>query len=121
MIHVIYCLSPFACIPLRFAFEEETTENSQRECQRLKEQVDNLHSYSVPDSNLEIDFSGFCTMIDGKVRLLWSEGGRATQNCPVCNASPYKDMKNRHGNFQPNPRRLAFGFSPLHCRMKVFG
>ena len=40
--------------------------NSEAESARLKEQVDRLQSFQIPGSNLQIDFRGYCTMIDGK-------------------------------------------------------
>ena len=55
--------SPFACVPIRYAFEAETTENSTAEGARLIAQVDALQSYHVPNSNIHIDFQGQCTMV----------------------------------------------------------
>ena len=55
--------SPFACVPIRYAFEAETTANSTAEGARLMAQVDALQSYHVPNSNIHIDFQGQCTMV----------------------------------------------------------
>ena len=55
--------SPFACVPIRYAFEAETTANSTAEGQRLIAQVEALHSYHVPNSIIHIDFQGQCTMV----------------------------------------------------------
>ena len=100
------------------AFEKETTENSIREGKRLQDQAANLVDYAIPGTNLVIKYKGLCTCIDGKVRLLWSDGTRSSQACPICSAGP-AEMKKRHGRFVVNHDRLGFGFSPLHCRMKV--
>ena len=75
---------------------------------------------------MKIDFVAMPTMIDGKTRLIWSDGTKATTCCPVCAASPYNTMKARYPDLAPhncttNILRLAFGFSPLHCRMHLFG
>ena len=55
--------SPFACVPIRYAFEAETTANSTAEGARLMAQVDALQSYHIPNSNIHIDFQGQCTMV----------------------------------------------------------
>ena len=55
--------SPFACVPIRYAFEAETTANSTAEGARLMAQVNALQSYHVPNSNIHIDFQGQCTMV----------------------------------------------------------
>ena len=107
-------------IPLRMAFEEESSVNSKREGKRLQDQAEKLRNYKIPGTDLEISYKGMCTLIDGKVRLLWSEGSTATRHCPICGAGP-SELAKRHGRFVANRRRLAFGFSPLHCRMKIFG
>ena len=55
--------SPFACVPIRYAFEAETTANSTAEGARLIAQVEALQSYHVPNSLITIDFQGQCTMV----------------------------------------------------------
>ena len=55
--------SPFACVPIRYAFEAETTANSTAEGARLIAQVEALHLYHVPNSLITIDFQGQCTMV----------------------------------------------------------
>lgn len=65
------CNSPFACIPLRFAHEKETSKNSKREGQRLKAQMENLRPYLISGlGNTEIEFRGCRSLIDGHTRCL---------------------------------------------------
>ncbi len=112
-----YANSPYGCIPLRYAFESETTELSKIEGQRLRQEVQNLTP--IVFNGLTISFKALPTLVDGKVKTNWSEApSDSCNNCYICNASP-RQMGERHGNFIPYPHTLEFGFSILHLKIRV--
>ena len=53
----------------RFAYEPETQVNSRRERDRLKKEIEELHPYSIPQTDIEIEFMVLRTMIDGHTRV----------------------------------------------------
>ena len=69
----------------RFAFEQENTENSIKEHNRLKEEIENLVSYPIPDlDDIDIDFQVWLTLIDGHTRTYWQEKfSKSDNNCPL--------------------------------------
>jgi hypothetical protein len=53
----------------RFAYEAETQVNSRRERDRLKKEIEELRPYSIPQTDIEIEFMILRTMIDGHTRV----------------------------------------------------
>ena len=53
----------------RFAYEAETQVNSRRERDRLKKEIEDLRPYSIPQTDIEIEFMILRTMIDGHTRV----------------------------------------------------
>ena len=109
--------SPFGQCPLRFAMENETTENSLREGKRLEAEVNKLKSFH--ENGKEVAFECLPTEVDGKVKFVWSENTPSMQNCYVCGSKP-KDLAKRDGPFTPNRKTLFYGFSNLHVKMRAF-
>ena len=107
--------SPFSVCPLRYKFETETRENSQREGDRLNHQAESTQPVFVPDSNISVSCHGNPTLINTKCRAAWCRENASTR-CPVCGASP-KQMSQRYGPFEPKPGTLKYGFSQLHVKL----
>ena len=93
-------------------------ENSQREAARLKKEVESVEPYEI--DGLKIEFNGYPTLTDGKVKVNWSEWEKkAMTNCVICRASP-KQMSKRHGKWKVNENHFAFGIACLHVRLCAF-
>ena len=105
--------------PLRYAFEQETKENSLREGQRLESEAQNLQPYLDISSGKEIAFACLPTMVDGKTKFIWSQTTTSLCNCYVCGAKP-SELSLRNGNFVADPKALNFGFSNLHVKLRGF-
>ena len=54
---------------VRFAYEAETQTNSRLERNRLKKEIEELRPYSIPQTDIEIEFMVLRTMIDGHTRV----------------------------------------------------
>ena len=93
-------------------------ENSQREAARLKKEVESVEPYEI--DGLKIEFNGYPTLTDGKVKVNWSEWEKkAMTNCVICRASP-KQMSKRHGKWKVNENHFALGIACLHVRLCAF-
>ena len=53
----------------RYAFESELQTTSRAEYQRIKQEIENLVSYSVPDTDINIDYQVNLTLLDGHTRV----------------------------------------------------
>ena len=96
---------------------------SLQEAERLEEQAETLKPHVDISSGKQINFSCLPTMVDGKVKFVWSQTTRSLQNCYICGAKP-KELALRHGRrgkgFAPDKRALNFGFSNLHVKLRSF-
>ena len=100
------------------------SENSKREGERLKQEAENLPPILVQGTDLEITCEGLPTMLDGKVKSVWS-GNDCCNKCYICHcgsAGRNAKLKHRHHpDFSvKNHAALRYGFSPLHVRMRAF-
>ena len=98
-------------------------ENSKAEGERLQEQAENVPPFKVPDTNLSIDCVGFPTLVDGKIKSVWS-GNDCCNKCYLCGCGSAgrnsKLQQRRHPDFNvKNRMALRYGFSPLHVRMRA--
>ena len=98
-------------------------ENAIQEGKRLEEEAANVPPYLVPDTNLAIICEGLPTMVDGKIKSLWS-GNDVCTKCYLCHAGGLGRncaLQHRHSSqFKvKNRAALRYGFSPLHARMRA--
>ena len=99
------------------------SENAINEGKRLEEQAKNVPPYVVPGTNLSIDCEGLPTLVDGKIKSLWS-GNDCTNKCYLCNCGSAGRrsllQQRRSPEFKvKNKAALKYGFSPLHARMRA--
>ena len=55
--------------PNRFAFEAELQDTSRAEYFRIRQEINDLQSYQIPETDIEIDFKVLLTLIDGHTRV----------------------------------------------------
>ena len=120
MIYLLWKNSKLRVCYLRYAFEPESTENSLRECQRLEQEVDTLKPHVDISSGKEIAYAMLPTMVDGKVKFVWSQTTASLNNCYVCGAKPKELSKRESDKFAPDRKALRFGFSNLHVKLRSF-
>ena len=91
---------------------------------RMQEQVDNLTPFTVPgtDGKVKVSFRCAPTLIDGKVRKVWSDVTSAFTNCPLCGATPRQMGKPRgvEHDFTPSPEALKYSCCGLHGPLRSF-
>lgn len=113
------------CRPLKLEFTSETKEVIRREADDLKkgiESIENIQIEIAEGKKIEISFSLFLTVIDGKVLNVLTET-TSTQKCPICHATPrdflaVNDFTSE--KFHPIEENLKYGISPLHCWIRIF-
>ena len=112
--------SPFAVLPLRFAFEPETYENAVREGERLRLELVTLVPYVIPGIDVQIKFTGMPSLVDGKMKAYWNNI-RGMNNCSRCGATPKELRLRHHHKFEnPDPDTLQFGLQNLHCLLRAW-
>ena len=99
------------------------SENARKEGERLEQEATNAQPYSIPDTNLQIQFEGLPTMVDGKIKSIWS-GNNCCNKCYLCHSgSMGKDALLQHRRCKhfnvKNRAALRYGFSPLHVRLRA--
>ena len=112
--------SPFAVMPLRFAFEPESFENAYREGARLRHELETLIPFNIPGTDIHVQFTGMPTLVDGKMKAYWNNI-KGMNNCSRCGATP-KELRLRHlEKFQkPIPELLKFGLQNLHVLLRAW-
>ncbi|KAJ8678395.1 hypothetical protein QAD02_014182 [Eretmocerus hayati] len=111
------------CRPVRIACEKETKEAILQEYNRMKSEVDNLHSHTFKMANgkdVEVIFEFHLTMFDVKCVSTILEVP-ATQRCPTC-ARTTHEFGNKDLSFfvEDNNKALDLGIALLHAEMKMF-
>ena len=100
------------------------SENAKNEGERLEAEANNMPPFIVSGpTNIRIDRVGLPTMVDGKIKSIWS-GNDCCNKCYLCNCgsagknsllrlrrSPHFRVKNKNA--------LRYGFSPLHVRLRA--
>lgn len=108
------------CRPLHIQFMKETREVSVSEERGLAREIQELKPYSVPSTNVSIDYDVRITMLDGKaINALTNTA--STQTCNVCKAKP-SEMNDLEAIRQKtiNHDSLQYGLSTLHCWIRCF-
>ena len=79
-----------------------------------------MEPFEVPGLNVKISHNCHASMIDGKVRKVWSDITNASQNCPICGATPRQMSKPRgeFHNFTPIEGALKFASFGVHAVMR---
>ena len=97
----------------------ELIRNVGNQCQI---EVDNLKPYIDPKTNVKISYKCAPTLIDGKVRMVWSDVTTSYCNCPLCGAKPEEMGKPRGDlhDFTPNPDALKYSCCGLHGPLRSF-
>ena len=90
---------------------------------RLDFEYRNLLNYKTPGTETVIEFIGAPTLLDGKIRSIWSDS-RSFQNCSICDATPRQMARPRSEsktNFKPKDCEVCrFGFCLLHAKLRSF-
>ena len=88
----------------------------------MKAERESLTPYNVPGTEIYIPYRLAPTMIDGKVRKVWTDVTNATQNCPICGATP-SQMGRPKGvlhDFTPLPGTLQYTCGGVHGYLRSF-
>ena len=108
------------CRPLRISWEKEDKETTQREYNRLKNEIDNLYLTEIlyKEKKYKLIHKPILTMFDGKaVNILTNTA--SSMVCPNCNAKPNDFNKlDSITKFPLNKNSLYLGISPLHMLIR---
>ena len=103
--------------PIRLCFERETAASTQKEWDRITEEIEALEIFEVFEG-CKISFVGIPTLLDRKcVHCILKQGSCAS--CAFCFGKPLQ-LSNPNSIFILNRKALKFGFSSCHFRMRVF-
>ena len=89
---------------------------------RVEEEEENLQPYKIPGTNIVVHHKFYPTMVDTKVRKVWSDVTTASTNCYLCGATP-KQMGKPRGvlsDFEILPGALKYGGFGVHGYMRSF-
>ena len=78
--------------------------------------------YSVPGTDIKVSHRWAPTMIDGKVRKVWTDVTNAFTNCPICGATPTQmgKPKGELHDFVPMPGSLQYTCGGVHGYLRSF-
>lgn len=115
------------CRPVKLQTVKETESVILEEKRNMEEQISKLEILEIEidadeGHRIQIHFSLFLTLIDGKVLNIIT-GTKSMQTCPVCHATPktFNTLSNKdNGIFLPNTNALIHGISPLHSWIRIF-
>ena len=113
------------CRPIKLQTIKESKTLILTEKRNVEEQINQLEALEVAlddTHRIQIHFSLFLTLIDGKVLNIIT-GKKSMQTCPICHATPrtFNDLSNKtNGTFLPNSNALMHGISPLHAWIRIF-
>ena len=89
---------------------------------RIKAELVQLTPFSVPGTDLTVTYRFVPSMIDGKVRKVWTDVTAASQNCPICGATPSQmgRPKGELHDFTPFPGTLQYTCGGVHGYLRSF-
>ena len=109
------CLIRFSLIYLPAAVIRTAKTKFDAEVQAMEQE-----QFEVPGLNVKIRHKAHCSMIDGKVRKVFTEVTNASQNCPICGATP-RQMGAPRGelhNFTPIEGALKYASFGVHGNLR---
>ena len=101
------------CRPIRLQFIHENREAIKEEEKYIQKQIMDLKSYK--DSDLEIRYDLFLTMVDGKVVSALTN--TSTQQCHICKQTA-KGSSSWMISKPADAQALKYGISPLHAYIR---
>ena len=89
---------------------------------RLKAEIKQLIPFRVPETDIDVHYRFAPTMIDGKVRKVWTDVTNAPTNCPICGATPTQMSKPKGvlHDFVPFPGALQYSCGGVHGYLRSF-
>ena len=78
---------------------------------RAEAEIEAVEPLEVPGLGVKIRHNHHCSMIDGKVRKVFTEVTNASQNCPICGATPTQMGRPRGELHDFTPREGALQFA----------
>ena len=75
-----------------------------------------MQQFDIPGTDVKVRHHFTCSMIDGKVRNVFTDVTNAMQNCPICGATPTQmgRPKGELHNFEPIEGALDYASFGLH-------
>ena len=111
------CLIRFSLIYLPAAVIRTAKTKFDAEVQAMEQE-----QFEVPGLNVKIRHKAHCSMIDGKVRKVWTDVTNCSTNCPICGATPSQMGKPKHElhDFVPLPGVLQYTCGGVHGYLRSF-